>query len=162
MICETPQLISNMSVAHFRDLMPEFQDSSVYLDEMLEPWLTIASNLLNMRVWGSMYSMGIALFVAHQISLSRASALSARRGGAPGVGVGIVTNKSVNGVSIGYDVGSIALDKGGDWNLTTYGIRFLSFARMFGSGGVQVVGIDARNISEWSLLSGTVGQFPPF
>jgi hypothetical protein len=130
-----------VSVARFRALLPEFADSSIYLDEMIQPWLWIAGRQLDAGRWGSMLHVGISWFAAHQLALQRIATLAAQRGGSPGASLGIINSKSVNGVSIGYDTGLAGLKDAGDWNLTTYGIRFLNFARMFGSGGTQVSGL---------------------
>lgn len=147
-----------VSVPRFRKLLSEFEDSSVYLDDHISPWLAIAGRLMIRGTWGPMYEMGVCLFTAHQLALQRAAELSARRGGSPGVGLGIVNSKTVGGASIGYDTSVSLLKNGGDWNLTIYGIRFLGFARMFGSGGIQIVGSDAARVSESNLLSGTLNQ----
>ncbi len=137
-----------ISVPQFRSLLPEFADSSVFTDEMVTPWLCIASQQLNGCKWGAMLNIGIAWFTAHQLSLQRQATLVAQRGGIPGASFGITNSKSVNGVSVGYDTGLSGLEGAGDWNLTTYGIRFLNFARMFGSGGQQV--------GPWESLPGDV------
>lgn len=36
------------------------------------------------------------------------------------------------------DTGAVALQDGGFFNLTTYGIQFLQLARMVGTGGIQL------------------------
>lgn len=147
-----------ITVANFRDLFPEFSDSSVYLDERIEPWLTLAQTMLPASRWRNLYTMGVSLFVGHYLTLGRQAELTASRGGAPGIGLGVLTSKSINGVSAGYNTQLAALRDGGDWNLTTYGVRFLSFARMIGSGGVIVVGNDAALVLEGSLTSGAFNQ----
>lgn len=152
-------LPSAITVNQFRKMLPEFSDSSIYLDEMIEPWLGLATSLLNQPRWGTFYNMGIALFTAHELTLGRQAQITASRGGVPGFGVGAVTAKSINGVSVSYNPGLSTLEGGGDWNLTTYGMRFLRFARMYGSGGDIAIGLDARMISEIDLLRGRIG-FP--
>jgi hypothetical protein len=149
-----------ITVAEFRQTFPEFDDSSVYLDEIVEPWLIVATQLLNPERWGAMYNVGIALFTAHELVLGQQAALTASRGGVPGLGVGVQTSKSINGVSVSYNPSLSALEDGGDWNLTTYGMRFLRFARMFGSGGVMIVGSDAGTVSETQLIGASIFTFP--
>lgn len=131
-----------VSVPHFRSILPEFADSSIYTNEMLQPWLWVASKQLNQHRWGAMYSIGVSWFVAHQMALDRQAVLASRRGGVPGTSTGVVSAKAVNGVSVSYDTALGGLEGAGDWNLTTYGIRFLNWARMVGSGGVQITGND--------------------
>lgn len=156
-----PTLAEENMVAGFRCMFPEFQDSSVFLDEMIEPWLVLAGRLLNACRWGSAYRLGLYLFTAHQITLQRQATIAAQRGGIPGLSTGIVQSKSINGVSVSYNASMGFLKEGGDWNLTVYGIRFLSFARMFGSGGDIAIGSDASMVSEAQLIQGVV-PFPQF
>jgi hypothetical protein len=148
---------SGITVADFRGLFPEFEDSSVYLDEVVQPWLTIATSLLDPNRWGAMYGMGIALFTAHELALDRQAMITASRGGVPGLGVGAMTSKSINGVSVSYNPSLASMTNAGDFNLTTYGMRFIRFAYMFGSGGVMIVGADAARVQESDLLSATAG-----
>jgi Protein of unknown function (DUF4054) len=158
--CNDP-LPSAITVNNFRDMLPEFSDSSIYHDETIEVWLGLATSLLDPERWGTMYGMGIALMTAHEMTLDRQAQIVAQRGGVPGFGLGTVTAKSINGVSVSYNPQISTLTNGGDWNLTIYGIRFLRFARMFGSGGVQIVGADAARVSEAALMRGTA-RFPNF
>lgn len=146
--------VTNPSVPQFRALLPEFADSSVFADESIGPWLWIATQQLDPARWGVMFNIGVSWFVAHQLALQRQATLVARRGGVPGMALGVVSSKSVNGVSVSYDTNLGGIAGSGDWNLTTYGIRFLSFARMFGSGGVQITGIEG--------LPGAAISFPEF
>lgn len=148
-----------VTVAQFRLLLPEFADSSVYLDEQVDPWLTLAASLLDALRWGTAYNLGVALFTAHQLTLQRQAVLIAQRGGIPGTSTGIVQSKSINGVSVSYNTSMSFLQGAGDWNLSVYGVRFIGFARMFGSGGVLVVGSDAALISEAQLVGATTS--PP-
>lgn len=153
---------SAITVADFRGMFPEFSDSSVYLDEIVLPWLTLATGLLDPNRWGSMYNMGIALFTAHELALGQQAAITASRGGVPGLYVGMMTSKSINGVAVSYSPGLAALKDAGDFNLTTYGMRFIRFAWMFGSGGVMIVGEDAQSVNEDDLLNASVNTFPIF
>jgi len=150
-----------VTINQFRELFMEFSDSSVFLDEMIEPWLIIACSLLDPRRWGSVFTMGVGLFVAHQLTLRRQAILVANRGGVPGLSVGIVQSKSINGVSVSYNTSMGLIANAGDWNLSVYGIQFIGFARMFGSGGVQLVGVDAVMVTEAQLIQGNV-PFPQF
>lgn len=151
-----------ITVAQFRLNIPAFDDSSVYLDEVITIWLQVATSLLDPRRWGALLPIGISWFVAHQLALDRQAQIVALRGGVPGMGFGIVASKSINGVSVSYNNALSMLKDAGDWNLTIYGVRFLSFARMVGSGGVQIVGADAGRIAEGSILTGFDTTFPNF
>jgi hypothetical protein len=146
---------ADITAAQFRALLPEFADSSKFTDEAIDVWLIVATAQLNTTRWGSLYNLGLALFAAHNIVLGRFCTLQALRGGVPGMGgFGLIGSKSINGVSISYNTNLAALQDGGDFNLTLYGIRFLGFARMVGSGGVLILGTDAAQTSEADLIRG--------
>jgi hypothetical protein len=80
------------------------------------------------------------------------SELQAQRGGVPGMNMGLVSSKSVNGVSISYNNGLAIEANGGFWNLTSYGMRFLYFAKMAGSGPVQITGLDAFGTNDATIM----------
>lgn len=155
-------IVPSITVADFRRNIPAFEDSSIYQDEVITIWLQVATGLLNARRWGSLLPMGISWFVAHQLALDRQAQIVALRGGVAGSGFGIVTSKSINGVSVSYNNALSGLKDAGDWNLTIYGVRFLGFARMFGSGGMQIIGDDAQLVAEGNLVTGFNGTFPNF
>jgi hypothetical protein len=123
----------------FRDDFPEFSDSGKYPSRTLEFWLSVGGKLLRPERWGDLLDHGLELFTAHHLALSAKDQAAAARGLPPGLGFGNETAKSVDKVSVSIDAGSVYLDGGGHWNLTTYGIQFLQLARLVGAGGVQVV-----------------------
>jgi hypothetical protein len=72
--------------------------------------------------------------------LGSADMASGDSGAYPGKGVGgIVTNKSVDGVSVSYDTNSITLDGAGNYNSTKYGREFWQLAMIVGMGGQQLL-----------------------
>jgi len=105
---------------------------------MLDFWSGIAAELVSVSKWGGLYNQGIALFVAHNLVLQRKNLLAAQGGGATGASTGMLASKAVGRVSVGYDNSNVALDNGGQWNLTTYGMQYLQLALMIGVGGVQL------------------------
>lgn len=143
------------TVAHFRMVLPEFRDSSLFLDETIFPWLRLWSVQLPENRWLTLWTLGVCLATAHSVALSKRDQLITARGGVPGMAVGVVSSKAVSGVSISYDTNAGLLQNAGDWNLTTYGVRFLGLARMVGSAAVQIRGADSWAVSEADLLSGT-------
>jgi hypothetical protein len=153
----TPTVTCEVTLRQFRHLRREFADSSIYLDEEVQPWLDVANQSLNPWRWRQLFATGVSLLVAHELALSRLVQLQVQRGGAPGIGIGLVSSKSVNGVSVSYNTSIGLIEGGGDLNLTIYGIQLLRLARMVGTGPVQVVGTDASNVSEADLFRGTVG-----
>ncbi len=90
------------------------------------------------------------MWVAHQLVLEKQAVDAARTGGDPGTKIGIISSKSVNGVSVGFDIGSITGGKmqadAGYYNQTIYGIRFYRLMKIRGSGPIQI----------------GIGQSPPF
>lgn len=49
-----------------------------------------------------------------------------------------MSSKGVGPASTSYDVAAVALERGGDWNATRYGITYLRIARLVGAGAIQV------------------------
>ena len=142
----------DVDIRFFRQQFPEFRDSSIWPDESLEIWLQVANASLDTARWRNYYRMGVALFVAHMLALGKMSELQAQRGGVPGMNMGLVSSKSVNGVSISYNNSLAVMEGGGHWNLTSYGLRFLYFARMAGSGPVQITGLDAFGTNDATIM----------
>jgi hypothetical protein len=86
------------------------------------------------RRWGDYYEMGVYLFVAHHLTL-----FGGRRRGAGGKSTsGLISSKSVGGVSASYDTTSTGMDGAGQWNATNFGKRWMELAELVGMGGVQV------------------------
>lgn len=78
------------------------------------------------------------MFVAHNLVLEWQALQQANSGGAPGTQIGVVTSKSVGGVSVSYDVSQIVDQNSGFWGQTQYGLRFIRLARLRGSGPIQI------------------------
>lgn len=126
------------SVAQFRQDFPEFGNTTTYPDSSVSFWMTIAVSLVNPDRWGVLTDQGIELVTAHHLVLAQRDQAAAAVGGAPGEMKGPTASKSVDKVSVSYDTGAVALSDGGFWNLTTYGVRFLTIARAMGAGGMQL------------------------
>lgn len=128
-----------VSISTFRTDMPEFSDSTAYPDSWITRYLNIANVQLSSGRWdASIIDYATELFIAHHLVLQQRRSKAATNGGAPGGNTGMLNSKSVDSVSAGYDTSSTALENGGQWNLTDYGIQFLQLARMYGAGGVQI------------------------
>lgn len=82
------------------------------------------------------------MWVAHQIILEKQAAAAAATGGDPGTKIGIVSSKSVNGVSVGFDIGATTggtmQANAGYYNQTIYGQRFYRLMKIRGSGPIQI------------------------
>jgi len=129
-----------MDAATFIQDFPEFSDSTTYPLRLINTWLGVANLRLNPTVWGELLNIGLELFTAHYISIAAKRSREASVGGQPGASNGAVTSKSVDKVSIGYDAALVAYEKGGQWNLTTYGTQFYDLLKVVGAGGIQVGG----------------------
>lgn len=127
-----------LTIAAFREELPEFSDTTRYPDSSVQLHLDVASKLVNEDRWGSLYDTGVGWCAAHLIVIATGNEDAADKGRAPGQVQGLATTKAVDKVSKSMDVSSVTMSDGGFWNMTTYGIKFLNFARLIGSGGLQL------------------------
>jgi Protein of unknown function (DUF4054) len=119
---------------------PEFSNAAKYPEASFNMWLTFAQMMVSCERWGDMADIGVSLVVAHNLYFAGRAAAVAANGGSPGQATGIVSSKSVNGVSQGMDTASVAEQGAGQWNATDYGQRYFALAMMFGAGGLQLGG----------------------
>ncbi len=127
-----------MTPAQFRTVSPEFANSTRYPDAQVAFWLGVAESFVNSRRWRELSDLGIALCTAHHLVIAARDQADAAKSGVPGQVNGPMASFSVDKVSTGYDAGAVTLLDAGFWNLTSYGVRYLTLARMMGAGGVQV------------------------
>ena len=127
-----------MTLTDFRTDFPEFTDTAKYTDASITFWMGIAVSFVNPDRWGVLTDLGVALVTAHHLVLGQRDQAAAAVGGAPGEVKGPTASKSVDKVSVSYDTGAVALTDAGFWNLTTYGVRFMTIARTMGAGGMQL------------------------
>ncbi|WP_281659646.1 DUF4054 domain-containing protein [Microvirgula aerodenitrificans] len=127
-----------MNAQQLRTDFPEFSDPDLYTDGQITFWLNLGEKLLPPDRWCDLLDQGLELYVAHHLALAAHDQDAAAVGAVPGQVKGPATNKSVDKVSVAHDAGSVTLDGGGFFNLTTYGIRFLTLARIVGAGGIQL------------------------
>lgn len=121
-----------------RALFPEFSNTATYPDSTINVWIPIYTLMVGSDRWGDLTDLGITLAVCHQLAIGAKAVKQAATGGVPGSAVGVVNNRSVDKVSVGYDV-TVATEEGaGFWNQTTYGTRYYHYAKIFGAGPVQV------------------------
>lgn len=127
-----------MDVGAFRTEFPEFADTTTYPTTMVNFWAGIAELQVRESIWKDMVTVGVKLYVAHEITLAAQNAKAGKQGGVPGVQGGIANNKSVGSVTVGYDSQSNSEKDAGYWNLTNYGKQFIRFARIFGAGAISL------------------------
>jgi hypothetical protein len=128
-----------LDAATFRQQFPEFTDPGMYPAAAIVAWATLAYARLDAARWDAMLDYGVALMVAHYMALARGAAIAARSGrSVPGEVKGITTSKSVDKVSVSYDVNRVTIEGAGQWNLTRYGIELWQLMGQIGAGGIQV------------------------
>jgi len=130
-----------MDAATFRANFPEFSDTTKYPDGQINFWIGMAPLYLSAEVYTDQPTLDFVtqLFTAHNISISKLNQFAAQVGGVPGAVTGPTTSKTVDKVSYASAAQLVTMDNGGAWNLTQYGIQFLQIARMWGSGGRQLM-----------------------
>lgn len=114
--------------AILRTNFPEFEDTAIYPDVVVQFWLGYAIKMLPECRWGDVLDEGVQLMTAHQLVLAaRAGAIAAPQ-----------SAKAVDKVSVSYDTGAVTIENAGHWNGTSYGIQFYMLARMMGAGPIQL------------------------
>lgn len=136
----------------FRQQFPEFQDPAIYSDQVIGFWDAIALARLDADTWDDALPGGEALFVAHHLVLAARDQASIEVGGVSGGVSGLMQSKSIDKVSVSYDVSRISYEDAGFWNATSYGIRFWQLARMIGAGGVQLGAYGALGIPPYPWM----------
>jgi len=127
-----------VDIPKFRTEFPEFSDTAVYTTPEIEFWATVAEKMVLECVWKTMWTTGVKLYVAHEITLAAQNKKASSTGGSPGQSGGIANNKTVGSVSVGYDASTTTEKDAGWWNLTNYGKQFIRLARIFGAGAIQL------------------------
>lgn len=127
-----------MDIAAFRTSFPEFSDTATYPDAQITFWATIAEKQVVQCIWTDLWSFGVNLFVAHEITMAAQNAKTAAIGGIPGQMGGVPTQKAVGAVSVQYDAATTTYAAAGWWNMTNYGKQFYRFVLIFGAGAIQL------------------------
>lgn len=124
----------NLTVSQFRSDFPEFSDATAYPDAMISSRLALAPGYVDETRWDASAVLGAELVAAHFLVLAK----RAQNGAGSGAVTGVLTSKSVGGVSASYDIQSLQEVGAGMWNATSYGIQYRTLARLFGAGGIQL------------------------
>ena len=112
-------------------------------ENVINSFINLANSNINQKRWNKSWEFGMALFVAHFLTLyvkTSGTVEVPNENLASGNVRGIQTSKSVDGVSVSYDVSSVLteLDGWGSYKLTEYGIQLLTMARLLGKGNMYV------------------------
>ncbi len=127
--------------SEFYAFYPQFQGQVP--SSVVQSFINLASANLNIERWHESWKFGMALFVAHFLTLyvkTCGTSSVPETNLASGNVRGIQSSKSVDGVSVSYDVSSVLteLDGWGSYKLTEYGIQLLTIARLLGKGNMYV------------------------
>lgn len=127
-----------LTPATFRAALPEFADAAKYPDPVVVLQLTVAYSLVNAERWGDLLDTGAGWLAAHLLVLATRDQDQAVGGRVPGTVAGVQTSKTVDKVSVSLDTSAVTMENAAFWNMTKYGIQYLTFARMMGAGGIQL------------------------
>lgn len=130
------------TVADFRTAMPAFSEE-IISDELLQPYVTMATAIVKEARWHSLWREGMRLFIAHFVTLflqmpeaglTKEELLNASKVG------GSMASKTVGPISVSYDNTQATSDLDGwaAWKLTTYGVQFATLAKVLGKGGMYI------------------------
>lgn len=127
------------NIAQFRLDFPEFSNAVKYPDSLINFWSVFGGNLMDVCRWGALYATGLELLTAHYIVISAMNEATSAAGGIPGTSIsGSTTSKKVGSASVSYDVSSMMIKDGGQYNQTIYGRQFLQLSKMIGMGCYQL------------------------
>ncbi len=127
-----------MIIADFRAEFPEFASTVTYPDPQITFWATIAEKMVVECIWTDMYTFGVKLYVAHELTLYAQNQKAAAAGGVPGTFGGPAQSKTVGAVSVSYDSANTSEKDAGWWNLSNYGKQFYRLMMIFGAGCIQL------------------------
>lgn len=126
-----------LTPARFRQDFPVFTSGSYYPEAAIARYITWSQDIDPNR-WKNDLTLGQELFVAHMLTLDRQAQLQGK-GGRPNLAVGPTASRSVNGVSVSYDVSAVSSTDAGFWNSTPYGQRYWWYMQLAGMGPLQVI-----------------------
>jgi hypothetical protein len=126
--------------ATFRADFPEFSDTTKYTSSEFSLWNMVAESLLGPAAlrWDVLFDRGCELVIAHHLAIAARNQQAAAAGGIPGEVVGPASAKSVDKVSVSRDVGAVTTEGGAFWNMTSYGVQFMTYVRLMGAGPIQL------------------------
>lgn len=128
-----------LTPATFRTQFPAFASATAYPDASIQFWITAAYLLHDPARYGEILDFAVSLYVAHNLAIDGpVTGAASGSGGTPGGVVGPISSASVDKVSYSRDSRAASLPDAGDFNLTTWGLRWYRLMRMAGAGPVQV------------------------
>lgn len=120
-----------------------YSEGLIIPDVVFDIFLQEANARVQKSRWHSQWTGGMCNYIAHKATLYLAATSGASD--IPGLIASsspraVMTSKTVDSVSVSYDVESVArdLDGFGDFKATTYGQQFASTAKLLGKGGMGI------------------------
>jgi len=135
------------TVDNFKALYPHFFDEDTCKIPVgaLNNFIKMADGAVKKSRYKSVWEMCMGLFIAHHVTLYMQSMVVIPNAdnsaiAAAGQAKGLISSKSVDGVSIAYDYSQTLSDLNGwgSWKSTTYGVQFASYARIYNMGGMYI------------------------
>lgn len=129
------------TLEQFYEFYPQFKGQ--VSDTIVQSFINIASCNINKARWNCQWELGMSLLVAHFLTLyvqTVGTTEDPNTNLQAGMFRGVQSSKSVDSVSVSYDVSAILGSTGswGAYQLTQYGIQLLTLARLLGKGGMYV------------------------
>lgn len=155
--------MAQITPAQLKANFPEFSDPTAYSDAFVQYWLTWAYTLLNPDRFLSVLDLGAQLYAAHNLTQERRAYLESQKPTAgtangPGMAIGPASAKSVDKVSVSYDIASVSEKDAGEYNQTIYGRRLWRLLMIAGMGPIQV-GVGCT--PPWVFANGMAWPGPP-
>lgn len=135
-----------VSETDFRGAFPAFKDAAKFPAAQVTFYITLGYKLHNADRWCDVLDFGVQLWAAHNLTLDYESQRQVAAGQNPGGVRGAVTSMSADGVSWARDASSAMNPGAGHWNLSQYGLRWLSLSNMFGAGPLHVGAANATEL----------------
>ena len=131
--------MATLTSQQFRADFPEFISTTNFPNGMVNFYINLSTNMLSLNKFGDQIVYAQELYVAHCITIESKAVKEAASGGIPGtMSGGIPSNKTVDKVSVSYDMDSVLDPSAGNWNLSIYGVRLWPLMKIFGSGPLFV------------------------
>ena len=122
-------------VITFLSVFPEFKRLATETPAAAQFWITQAGGQLALGRLGANADLAVYLYTAHNLVLNAQDVADTENGALPGDTLGPTASKSVDGLSISYDSGSISMAGAGAYNATSYGQRLWKMLQAASLGG---------------------------
>lgn len=120
-----------MTPSEFKARFPEFASES---DARVQLFITDADPMFDVARWDSFYSLGVANYCAHFLTVANAQAAA----GAAGRMLDTSTQKKVGDLSVSKSEAALLAKLKDPFMATPYGIEYRRLARIVGLGALAV------------------------